>query len=125
MTERERLAELIAEARLKATGTAESMNNYDEQIADYLIEHGACYIPYKRYQEIWVINNGYIHRCIVRDIVPYAMGRHLVRLDDTTDGCELDVELDILGEYSYPTYEEASDALIQKLKGVFENHDGI
>lgn len=123
MTERERLAKLIAEARLKAKSAIGGMNNYDERIADYLIEHGVCHIPYKRYQEIWVIKDGYIHHCIVRDIVPYARSRHLVRLDDTTDRCGLDVELDILGEYCYPTYEEASDALIQKLKEAFGNHD--
>lgn len=47
MTERERLAELIAEARLKAKGTIGSMNNYNEWIADYLLERGVIAPPCK------------------------------------------------------------------------------
>lgn len=123
MTERERLAELIAEARLKAKGTIGSMNDYDDWIAGYLIEHGACYIPYKRDQEIWVINKGYIHCCIVEDIVPYARGRHQLKLNDTTDQCMLAVDLDIFSEYCYFTYREADEAMLQKLKEAFETHD--
>ena len=117
MTERERLAELIQSA---VGGCA---RHWAEVIADYLLDHGVCYTPYKRDQEIWVINKGYIHRCIVEDIVPYARGRHRLKLNDTTDRCMLDVDLDIFSEYCYFTYREANEAMLQKLKEAFKTHD--
>ena len=123
MTKRERLAEMISEYILIRARNPNDKRPFCEGLADYLIDHGACYIPYKRDQEIWVINKGDIHRCIVEDIVPYARGRHRLKLNDTTDQCMLAVDLDIFSEYCYFTYREAYEAMLQKLKEAFKTHD--
>ena len=109
MTERERLAKLIESAMYWG---------YDmpDKIADYLIAHGTCVIPYKPDQPVWLIDKGYVHECRVRNIKPYYGGMHLLELDDKTDWRVLVIELEAVEDSLFFSREEAEAALEERHK---------
>lgn len=107
MTERERLAELIKSAMYRGVYTP-------EKIADYLIAHGTCVIPYKPDQPVWLIDKGYVHECRVRNIKPYYGGMHLLELDDKSDWRVLVIELEAVEDSLFFTREEAEAALAER-----------
>ena len=123
MTERERLAEMIAErVTIRECYFGKDKQQTCEDLADFLIAHGKRYVPHKRDQEIWVVDRGRIHRCVVHDIIPRASGNHEIRLD-RANPYRFGVSLNVFDKCCYFTYGEAHNALLQKPKEVFETHD--
>lgn len=116
MTERERLAEMIAErVTIRECCFGKDKQQVCEDLADFLIAHGKHYVPRKRDQEIWAVGQGRIHRCVVRDIIPRGSGNHVIRLDRASR-YGLEVSLNVFDKCCYFTYREAHNALLQKLK---------
>lgn len=116
MTERERLAEMIAErVTICECRFGKDKQQICEDLADFLIAHGRRYVPHKRDQEIWAVIHDRIHRCVVRFIIPRESGNHVIWLD-RADQYRLDVSLNIFDKCCYFTYGEAHNALLQKPK---------
>lgn len=99
MTERERLIELITEARHAAKDAIGSMNDYNAWIADHLLEHGVIVMPVNVGQPVWVMSPD--KRGISRAKPAFSTIARWVERGD-------------FGKYVFATREEAEAALAER-----------
>lgn len=110
---REKLIELLEQAKNEAYGVFGSMNEgFGAWYADHLLANGVIVLPCKVGQEVWCVWAGSVHKAKCSMLTQKADGSWKVRFSvDNGWGSSLDVTPDNIGKTVFLTRELAEAAL--------------